>query len=60
MFLVDIVIPRAIYLEYGIQFKKSVLWSVVFCTAESWDSDSIVQEEIRSHRNVDLEKDGEN
>ena len=38
---------------------KSVLWSVVLYASET-DNDSSRQKEIRSHGNVDLEKDGEN
>jgi len=41
---------------------KNVLWSVMLHASETWSlvNDSSRQKEIRSHGNVDLEKDGEN
>jgi len=41
---------------------KSVLWSVVLYASETWSLvyDSSRQKEIKSHGDVDLEKDGEN
>ena len=47
--------------NFSIELKKrivkSVLWNVAF---RSMVSESSKQKEIRSHENVDLEKDGEN
>jgi len=46
-------------IELKKRIVKSVLWSVVLYASETW-SMTQADRNIRSHGNVDLEKDGEN